>query len=348
MLRRADYHFDLPADQIAQSPVQRRDASRLLVLAGDGAVADRTFAELPDLLPAGAVVVVNDTRVVPARVRAHKDSGGAVELLFLEPAPVDAPPGHHAWRCLARARRPLRAGQRLQTAGGELLLLDGRDLDTTVVVAVPGDPLAFLEAHGEVPLPPYIERAAGELDRDRYQTMFARHPGAIAAPTAGLHFTPEVIAALADRGCDLHAVTLHVGAGTFSPVRGDDLDTHHMHRERFHIPEATAAAVASGRPVVAVGTTVVRTLESAARGPRDVAAGPGETELFVRPGTGFRFRVVDHLVTNFHLPESTLLMLVCAFAGYHQTLAAYRHAVAGGYRFFSYGDAMLCTRTSAP
>jgi len=342
--RRSDYHFDLPAEQIAQTPAARRDASRLLVLAPDGAASDRAFADLPALLPADAVVIANDTRVLPARIRAHKDSGGAVELLFVEPAAVAAPAGHQAWRCMARARRPLRAGQRLQTDGGELLLLDGRGDDSTVVVAVPGDALAFLDAHGDIPLPPYIERSTTASDRERYQTLFARHPGAVAAPTAGLHFTPEILDALRARGCELHTVTLHVGLGTFSPVRADDLAEHRMHRERFTIPDATARAVASGRPVVAIGTTVVRTLESAARGPRDVAPGPGETELFIRPGGGFRFRVVDHMITNFHLPESTLLMLVCAFAGYQITLDVYRHAVAAGYRFFSYGDAMLCSR----
>jgi S-adenosylmethionine:tRNA ribosyltransferase-isomerase len=344
--RRADYHFDLPPAQIAQSPAERRDASRLLVVPPGPArdPVDARIVDLPQHIPADAILVVNDTRVIPARIRGQKATGGAVELLFLDPSAHPAPPGHQAWRCLARARRALRAGQVVQTAGGDLRLLDGRADDSTVIVAVPGDAFAFLDAHGEIPLPPYIERAAGDTDRERYQTVFARHPGAVAAPTAGLHFTPALLDALRARGCELHTVTLHVGLGTFSPMRAEALAEHVMHRERYHVPEATAAAIATGRPVVAIGTTVVRTLEAAARGRRDVAAGPGETDLFIHPATGYQFRVVDHLVTNFHLPESTLLMLVCAFAGYQPTLAAYRHAVAAGYRFFSYGDAMLCSR----
>ena len=344
MLRRADYHFDLPSAQIAQSPAERRDASRLLVLPPHAPPVDSHFVDLPSKIPPGSVLIVNDTRVIPARILGQRPTGGAVELFFLEPSTHPAPAGHQAWRCLARARRPLRAGQVVNTPGGDLQLLEGRDEDTTVVVAVPGDALAFLDAHGRIPLPPYIERDASDDDRERYQTVFARHPGAVAAPTAGLHFTPTVLDALRARGCDIHPVTLHVGLGTFSPMRVDDLAEHRMHRERYDVPAATAAAIASGRPVVAIGTTVVRALESAARGPREVAAGPGSTDLFVHPAAGFRFQVVDHLVTNFHLPESTLLMLVCAFAGYDHTLAAYRHAVAAGYRFFSYGDAMLCSR----
>jgi S-adenosylmethionine:tRNA ribosyltransferase-isomerase len=350
--RRQDFQFDLPPAQIAQAPAERRDAARLLHVRPDGGVEDLRFPDVVDRIPADAVVVVNDTRVIPARVHTRKDSGGNVELLFVEPA---ATPG--AWRCLARARRPLRAGQRLYPcapgrrgvaapAAPPLTVASGRGPDTTITVAVPGDPLAFLDAWGEVPLPHYIERAAGDpdpADRDRYQTVYARAPGAVAAPTAGLHFTPAVLAALEARGAAIARVTLHVGPGTFAPVRVDDLADHVMHRERYDIPERTATLVATGRPVVAVGTTVVRTLESAARGDRDVAAGPGDTGLFLYPGHA-RFRIVDHLITNFHLPESTLLMLVCAFAGTEPVLAAYRHAVASGYRFFSYGDAMLCHR----
>jgi S-adenosylmethionine:tRNA ribosyltransferase-isomerase len=229
-----------------------------------------------------------------------------------------------------------------------LTITSERADDTTITVDVPGDAVAFLDTWGEVPLPHYIARPEAEADdRERYQTVYARTPGAVAAPTAGLHFTPELLAALEARGVAVARVTLHVGLGTFSPVRSEELAEHVMHRERYEIPEATAALIASGRPVVAVGTTVVRTLESAARGPREVAAGPGETRLFIRPGTGFRFQIVDHLISNFHLPESTLLMLVCAFAGRERVLAAYRHAVAAGYRFFSYGDAMYLTREAA-
>jgi S-adenosylmethionine:tRNA ribosyltransferase-isomerase len=318
------------------------------------ATADRAFVDLPSLVPDDAVVIVNDTRVVPARVRTHKElragaapgqGGGFVEVLFVEPA---AAPG--TWRCLVRPQKSLRAGTILRPDAAPataLTVVDPRAADGAAIISLPGDLLAFLDAAGELPLPPYIERdpAAPEpADRDRYQTVFARDPGAIAAPTAGLHFTPAVVDALAARGCTLATVTLHVGLGTFSPVREDDLAAHVMHRERYDVPAATAALIASGRPVVAVGTTVVRTLEAAAIGPRQVAAGPGDTALFIRPGIDFRFRVVDHLLTNFHLPESTLLMLVSAFAGYDRIRAAYAHAVAAGYRFFSYGDAMLLTR----
>ncbi|HVV86533.1 MAG TPA: tRNA preQ1(34) S-adenosylmethionine ribosyltransferase-isomerase QueA [Kofleriaceae bacterium] len=348
MDRRHDYDFELPPAQIAQHPAARRDGARLLWLPPDGPAegVERTILDLPELLPAGAVVIVNDTRVIPARVRGRKASGGAVELLFLEPTAAPS-----TWRCWARARRPLRAGQVLHTAGGAAITLaSDRADDGSILATVDGDVHAFLDAHGELPLPPYLERAGGLSadDRERYQTVYARAPGAIAAPTAGLHLTPELLAALAARGLTVGAVTLHVGLGTFAPVREDDLARHVMHVERFTIPEATAALVASGRPVVAIGTTVVRALESAATGDHRVAAGPGETGLFIRPGTGFRFRVVDHLLTNFHLPQSTLLMLVCTFAGKERVLAAYRHAVASGFRFFSYGDAMLLTRAAPP
>ncbi len=312
-------------------------------------LADRGFVDLPGLLPADAVVVVNDTRVMPARVHTHKDTGGAVELLFIEPTADPAPAGHTAWRCLARARRAVRAGQvlRLDFAPAAIVtILTDRAEDGSLVVAIPGDGFGFLDTHGELPLPPYITRQGGpgSADRERYQTVYAREPGAVAAPTAGLHVTAAILEALAARGITVAPVTLHVGLGTFQPVREDDLALHVMHSERYTVPAATAALVGSGRPVVAIGTTVVRTLEAAATGDHQVAAGPGATQLFIRPGTGFRFQVVDHLVTNFHLPESTLLMLVCTFAGTEPVLAAYRHAVAAGYRFFSYGDAMLLPR----
>ena len=345
--RRQDYHFDLPPRQIAQHPAERRDGARLLWLAPDGD-HERTIPDLPALLPADAVVIVNDTRVIPARVRAHKATGGAVELLFIEPAATAAaPPDHAVWRCWARAKRPLRAGQQLRTAAGATITLaSDRQADGSILAAVPGDVLAFLDVHGELPLPPYVERTGAQTadDRERYQTVYARDPGAIAAPTAGLHLTPALLDAFAARGLTVAPITLHVGLGTFAPVRADALADHVMHVERFTIPAATAALIGSGRPVVAIGTTVVRALESAATGRHAVAAGPGSTALFIRPGTGYRFRVVDHLLTNFHLPESTLLMLVCTFAGTERVLAAYRHAVAAGFRFFSYGDAMLVDR----
>jgi S-adenosylmethionine:tRNA ribosyltransferase-isomerase len=338
----SDYTFELPPELIAQEPAAVRDGSRLLHLAPDGTVTDHRFSEIAELLPAGAVVIANDTRVIPARVRGHKHSGGGIELLFLEPEPaVAAPRGSSAWRALARARRPLRPGQAVAIDGGPTVeILTERAPDGSVVVAAPGDGFAFLDAHGHVPLPRYIARPDRPADRERYQTMFARHPGAIAAPTAGLHMTPAIADQLAARGIAVATLTLHVGWGTFAPIREPDLRAHHMHRERYDIPDATAALVATGRPIVALGTTVLRALEAAATAPSTVAAGPGTTELFIYPGS-HTFRIASHLITNFHLPESTLLMLVCAFAGTERVLAAYRHAVAARYRFFSYGDATL-------
>jgi S-adenosylmethionine:tRNA ribosyltransferase-isomerase len=342
----SDYAFELPPELVAQEPAAARDASRLLQLAPDGGITDHAFSELAALLPAGAVVIANDTRVIPARVCGHKRSGGAVELLFLEPDPaIAAPAGHVAWRCLARARRPLRPGQRVEIEGGPALeILTERAPDGSVAVAAPGDGLALLDAHGHIPLPRYIDRPDRADDRERYQTMFARSPGAVAAPTAGLHMTPAIVEQLAARGIAIATVTLHVGWGTFEPIREADVRAHRMHRERYVIPEATAALVATGRPIVALGTTALRALEAAATAPSTVAAGPGATELFIYPGSGHAFRVVSHLITNFHLPESTLLMLVCAFAGTERVLAAYRHAIAARYRFFSYGDATLLHR----
>ncbi len=337
MFAPADYTFELPPELIAQEATAVRDASRLLHVAEP--LADLQFPDLVELLPADSVVVVNDTRVIPARVLGSKPTGGAVELLFLEPEAMPAPAGTTAWRCLAKARRPLRVGQVVNIGGVALAILTERAADGSIVVAAPGDGLAFLDAHGHIPLPHYIARADRADDRERYQTMFASVPGAVAAPTAGLHLTPALVARMQARGMTLAPVTLHVGWGTFEPIRVGDIRQHHMHRERYVIPAATAALVASGRPVVAIGTTALRALESAALyGPR------ASTDLFIYPGSGHAFRAVDHLVTNFHLPESTLLMLVCAFAGTDRVLAAYRHAVAARYRFFSYGDAMLLHR----
>jgi S-adenosylmethionine:tRNA ribosyltransferase-isomerase len=338
----SDYHFDLPPELIAQEPAAERDASRLLHVAADGTLGDHRFPDIVELLPRDAVLVVNDTRVIAARVLGHKPSGGRVELLFLEPEAVAAPPGTVAWRCLARARRPLHTGQRVNVDGTEVsleLLSDRQGDEGSVLVAVPGDPYALLERVGHVPLPRYVHRPDAALDRDRYQTIFARAPGAVAAPTAGLHMTPAIVEQLAQRGIALATVTLHVGYGTFEPIRSADIRNHHMHRERYTIPEATSALLGSGRPVVALGTTALRALE-ASRG----VCGSGTTDLFIYPGSGHTFRVVEHLLTNFHLPESTLLMLVCAFAGTDHVLAAYGHAVARRYRFFSYGDAMLLHR----
>ena len=370
MDRRTDYRYHLPAEQIAQVPPERRDGSRLLHVptGGDGEdapLSDRRFADIVELVPADAVLVVNDTRVFPARLRTRKPTGGVVEFLFierLEDPGLDlaavGESGRQAWRCLARASKKLRAGTTLeildrggQPVGASVTLATDRAADTTVVVSLAGDAFALLQQYGQVPLPPYIERPAGAsaADAERYQTVYARERGAVAAPTAGLHFTDAILDALRHRGVDIVPVTLHVGLGTFAPMRADQLNDHQMHSERYTIPEATAAAIerarAGRRPVVAVGTTCVRALESAAaRAPdgQTVASGPASTDLFIRPG--YRYRVVDQLITNFHLPESTLLMLVCAFAGYERTMAAYAHAVADGYRFFSYGDAMLVSR----
>jgi S-adenosylmethionine:tRNA ribosyltransferase-isomerase len=337
----SDYNFDLPPELIAQEPAAERDESRLLHVHADGTLSDLTFPDIVDLLPADAVLVANDTRVIPARVLGHKASGGRVELLFLEPEGDE-----NVWRCLARARRPIRAGQFVQIDGTDISveLVSERAVDGSVLVKVPSDALALLERVGHIPLPRYIQREDRVTDRERYQTMFAKVPGAVASPTAGLHMTPAIVEKLQERGVSLATVTLHVGYGTFEPIRADDIRQHHMHRERYLIPAETVELVASGRPIVALGTTALRALESAATGPRTMHAGPGTTELFIYPGSGHEWRVVDHLVTNFHLPESTLLMLVCAFAGTDRILAAYRHAVVTRYRFFSYGDAMLIHR----
>lgn len=339
MDRRADYRFDLPPELIAQRPLSERPASRLLVLDGaTGALSDRHFRDLPALLAPGDLLVVNDTRVIPARLLARKASGGAVEMLVERTL--------DATRALVhlRASKKPAPGALLEIAPGVTLTVGERHGELTEVDAAPRRLAALLEAHGHVPLPPYMTRADDASDRERYQTVYAATPGAAAAPTAGLHFDDGLLSTLQSQGIGRASVTLHVGAGTFQPVRVERLDEHVMHSERVTVPAATVAAVAAARArggrVVAVGTTVVRSLETAAASgvlqPFD-----GETRLFLRPGA--RFRVVDALITNFHLPESTLLMLVCAFAGHAAVLAAYRHAVAGGYRFFSYGDAMFVT-----
>lgn len=341
----SDYTFELPPELIASAPADARDASRLLHVPASGPPVDHRFSDIVELLPADAVIVANDTRVIPARVLGTKDTGGNVEVLFMEPE-GEAPAGMSSWRCLARARRALRPGQRIHIAGSEvaLVVLSDRAADGSLLVGAPADALAFLDAHGRIPLPHYMNRDATAEDRERYQTMFAAKPGAIAAPTAGLHMTPAIAERLVARGIALTTLTLHVGWGTFAPIRATDVRAHVMHRERFEIPASTAALVASGRPVVALGTTALRALEAAATAPRTVTTGPGSTDIFIYPGSGHAFRVVDHLITNFHLPESTLLMLVCAFAGTDRVLAAYRHAVVARYRFFSYGDATLVHR----
>ena len=343
-MRLSDFDYELPEERIAARPAQRRDAARLLVhdVARD-ATTHATVAELGRFLDPGDLLVVNDTRVLPARVRARRATGGAVELLFLAPAEG------RAWRALAHPARRLKPGEELALEGSlvRARLLARPDAEWRVELFDPAQPAAsvesLLERVGRVPLPPYIERDDDALDRERYQTVFAAVPGAVAAPTAGLHFTPELLERLAAAGVQRASVTLHVGAGTFLPVQADDPREHVMHAERYVLTESTARAVqaarAAGRRAVAVGTTSARVLESCAGEDGVLRAGAGETRLFLLPGA--RFRAVDALLTNFHLPRSTLLMLVSAFAGRERILRLYREAIAEGYRFYSYGDAML-------
>ena len=344
-MRVADFDYDLPRELIAQHPAARRDASRLLVLRRDsGAIEHRRFSEIANYLDAGDLLVLNDTRVVPARLVGRRATGGRIEVLLV------APEGD-VWRAMLKGSGRVKLGEELSLEGGALTCtFYGRLPDGQVHLRFPlgADELtATLERVGRAPLPPYIKRPtesdpdrAGDIER--YQTVYARAPGAVAAPTAGLHFTPEVFAALDARGVRRTTLTLHVGLGTFKPVAADRIEDHVMHAERFELPQEAADAVAethrAGRRVVAVGTTATRVLESVARPPQ---WGPmaGSTALFITPG--FEFRVTDALLTNFHLPRSTLLMLVAAFAGRERALAAYEEAKRQGYRFYSYGDAML-------
>ncbi|MGH8584505.1 MAG: tRNA preQ1(34) S-adenosylmethionine ribosyltransferase-isomerase QueA [Gammaproteobacteria bacterium] len=338
MDRRA-FSYALPEHLIAQHPLARRTASRLLCLdASSGAIADRRFIELPSVLRSGDLLVLNDTRVLRARLYGRKQaSGGRVEIL-IERLVND----HEAWAQI-RSGKPACAGGRIALDAGPAIEVLGRNGDLHRIRCGADQTLmAIMEQLGHVPLPPYIRRPDAAGDTERYQTVFARRPGAVAAPTAGLHFDAPLLTALRVRGVGIGFLTLHVGAGTFQPVRSDRIEDHRMHRESFELGEAlcrqVAATRAGGGRVVAVGTTAVRALESAAAG-GTVCAGAGETEIFIYPG--YRFWAVDAIITNFHLPESTLLMLVCAFAGRERVLEAYRHAVRHGYRFFSYGDAML-------
>ena len=335
-MHRSDFHYDLPKGLIAQAPLAERSASRLLVLGGAG-VAHRAFADIVDLLRPGDVLVVNDTRVVKARLFAIKDSGGRAEIL------VERIETDREALCQVRASKPLKAGRALSVEGRAVSVV--ARCGQFYRLRFEADVWAFLEAHGHVPLPPYVDRPAGREDERRYQTVYADRPGAVAAPTAGLHFDERLLRRIEEKGVRIERVTLHVGAGTFQPVRTEDLSGHRMHEERFEVPAATARAIAACRGrVVAVGTTVVRTLESAWDEAGGVRSGPGTTALFIKPG--YDFKVVDALITNFHLPESTLIMLVAAFAGYDRMMDAYREAVANEYRFFSYGDAMFCGRAT--
>ena len=347
----SDFDYSLPDELVAQHPTAERSASRLLDASGDGAV-DRTFRDLPEVLRAGDLLVVNDTRVVKARLFGVKASGGAVEALVERVLP-----GHEVIAHLRAGKTP-RAGSVLRFAAAfdaEVLGRGGAPGSAAGALfrlRFPDEPHALLERHGHVPLPPYITHADSGDDERRYQTVFADRPGAVAAPTAALHFDAALLARLHERGIGRANVTLHVGAGTFQPVRTENLAQHAMHSEWFEVPPATVDAVertrAAGGRIVAVGTTTLRALESAALAApagRALAAGGRETDIFIIPGFGFR--VVDLMVTNFHLPKSTLLMLVSAFAGHAKVMALYRHAIAARYRFFSYGDAMLLAHAPA-
>jgi S-adenosylmethionine:tRNA ribosyltransferase-isomerase len=367
----ADFDFDLPPELIAQHPAAERSGSRLLDATGPQPV-DRVFRELPDLLEPGDLLIFNNTRVIKARLFGRKYSPQApasrslppegASRLGSGPAPAQATGGsiealvervlpgtQEVWMHLRASKSP-KPGSRVRFADAfdaEVLGRCGPD-NGLFHLRLDGDPFALLEAHGHVPLPPYIAHADGEDDVRRYQTVFAKEPGAVAAPTAALHFDEALLARLAERGVEQAHVTLHVGAGTFQPVRVQTLAEHKMHSEWFEVPPSTVEAVAAcharGGRVVAVGTTTLRALESAACGGR-LQAGARETDIFITPG--FEFRVVDRLVTNFHLPKSTLMMLVSAFAGHGPVMALYRHAIAQRYRFFSYGDAILLTRAQA-
>ena len=337
-VRRDDFTYRLPEELIAQTPLRERSGSRLLVLDGaSGQVSDRGMTDLPGLLRAGDLLVFNDTRVVAARLSGAKPSGGRVEILLER-----ALPGTQALAQVS-ASKPIRPGLPIATAGGEVRIIERQE--DLWLIETPAPALEFFEAWGEVPLPPYIHRPANADDRERYQSIFARARGAVAAPTASLHFDRALADEIAAMGVGRAFVTLHVGAGTFQPIRTEQVESHTMHAERVCVSaeacEAMARARTGGGRVIAIGTTVVRALESAAL---EVGTGrpwTGESRLFIRPG--FRFQAVDALLTNFHLPESTLLMLVCALAGRERVLAAYQHAVRARYRFFSYGDAMFTT-----
>ena len=342
MLTLDDFDFNLPDELIAQHPAADRTASRLLHIQ-PGALHDRRFSELPELVRPGDLLVFNDTKVIKARLFGRKDSGGQVEVMVERI--VDA---RHAVAQVRASKSP-KPGTRIIVEDAFTFLVNGRTGAASEFFALelegPGDLHTLIEQNGRLPLPPYISHAAEVEDETRYQTVFAQHVGAVAAPTAGLHFDQAMLDHLQESGVDLAWLTLHVGAGTFQPVRVHNIAEHRMHSERFDIPEATVAAIERTRArqgrVIAVGTTSLRALESAAQG-GELRAGKAETDIFITPG--YQFKVVDRLITNFHLPKSTLLMLVSAFAGTDTIRSAYRHAVAERYRFFSYGDAMLLER----
>lgn len=336
----SDFDFDLPDERIAQVPLPDRSASRLLQLDGDR-ILDRTFADILDQLQAGDVLVMNNTRVLKARFFGQKESGGQVEVL------VERVLDNRTVLAQVRASKSPKPGNRIRLADAFEVTTGERagEFFTLHFPQEGGDVFELIEAHGRLPLPPYIAHDADEFDEQRYQTVYSKEPGAVAAPTAGLHFDQPLLDKLAAKGVTIAYVTLHVGAGTFQPVRVENLAEHNMHSEWYTIAQETvdkvAAAQAAGRDVVAVGTTSLRALESASQSGK-LEAGSGDTRLFITPG--YQFKTVTRLITNFHLPKSTLMMLVSAFAGYDEIRKAYAHAIASEYRFFSYGDAMLLTR----
>jgi S-adenosylmethionine:tRNA ribosyltransferase-isomerase len=336
----SDFDYELPAELIAQHPAERRDAARVLTLErSSGLLGETSIAQLAGQFRPGDLLILNDTRVIPARLLGHKESGGAVEIFLVRRIPGET----EAWSCLIKASKSPKPGCRIVLAQGVVATVGERVAgEWRVEFSGHGEFWAWLEKAGSLPLPPYIKRAPEGEDAERYQTVFAREKGAVAAPTAGLHFTPELLDQIRGVGVEIAALTLHVGLGTFMPVRVEDLSQHTMHREWYRIPRETAAAIrrtkAAGGRVIALGTTALRALEhGAASG--ELEPGEREADIFILPG--YRFRVVDALITNFHLPKSTLFMLVCAFAGKEQMLTAYREAVNRRFRFFSYGDAMF-------
>ncbi len=344
-MKAALFDYMLPAELIASHPAKRRDGSRLIVVDPEsGQITHSRMEDLASHLPPGSLLAANDTRVIPARLRAHRPTGGAVEVLFVRP--VDGDERSCRWTALVRANKPLKVGDPIDLGSGLGARVERkfeRGQVDLVVDRAQTELRDHLEMHGEVPLPPYIKRAPVIEDRERYQTVYARHDGSVAAPTAGLHFTPELIDAVGEVGCEVCYVTLHVGPGTFRPITAENLEDHEMDEEHFSISASTATTVndriASCRPIIAVGTTVVRTLEgSFARNGR-LEESDGSTRIFISPP--FEFRVVNGLLTNFHLPRSTLLCLVSALAGRELVMAAYEEAVSRRYRFYSYGDAML-------
>lgn len=336
-MKRTDFHYELPPSLIAQSPLEQRSASRLLCFDRfKGGLDDRRFIDLPGLLSPGDLLVFNNTKVIPARLYGTKPTGGRIEVL------VERLLNQHECIAQVRASKSPRAGGKLILEDGSELQVLGREGGFFHLQLTNGDLMAVLEAQGHMPLPPYITREDTDRDRRRYQTVYAHTPGAVAAPTAGLHFDQDLLDQLEVAGIQSTTVTLHVGAGTFQPVRVDNVEDHDMHAEWLEVPQSACDAIdaarARGGRVIAVGTTAVRSLETAAQG-GELKPFSGDSRIFIYPP--YEFQVVDAMITNFHLPESTLLMLISAFAGHEQTLAAYRHAVRERYRFFSYGDAML-------